>query len=153
MKANLLIVHALILFLLMGDEMDCVKTERARLPDYLFISSDGALYDTRRENWNINPPLRAVYRRHYGAIENTKQLRACIREGAACFPGGYETAFFTSDGAHICHKCARENYSNIAWSIRAGISDGWQVVGLEALYGEGDIYCDNCGVLIDGEVY
>lgn len=50
------------------------------LPEYLFASEDGALYDTRRADWPSHP-LRADYKRTHRNIDDILQLRATLRAG------------------------------------------------------------------------
>lgn len=47
----------------------------SQLPDH-FFTRDGALYDTRRQEWSSAPPLRPVYDRHFSTIETTAQFKA-----------------------------------------------------------------------------
>ena len=73
------------------------------------------------------------------------RLRAAIRQAYA-WPGGYDLIFITDDGGTLCAKCARENYYQIAYSRRFGISDGWKI---EAIDNGSSIdescQCDHCG--------
>lgn len=85
---------------------------------------------------------------HYSVIDNTRKLKALIREGRYAFPGGYAVIPYTSDGGILCLDCIKENISNCLWSIRNSVSDGWRVVGLDTYHGEednGQVVCDNCG--------
>ena len=68
------------------------------LPEHLFIASSGALYDTRKTNWSANP-IREGYRCTKREINTGADLRATLRAGPWAFPGGYEIALYTSDGA------------------------------------------------------
>lgn len=102
----------------------------SRLPDHLFVASDGALYDTRRQDWYNRAPLRQVYRRHFGEIDTTAQFKASIRAGGYTFPGGYTLAFITTDGGALCFSCARKEARLILDSIRRDIRDGWRVDGM-----------------------
>jgi hypothetical protein len=113
--------------------------------NHLMISeSDGALYDTRAENWS-EKPLRANYARHHRNIQTVADMKATLRAGAYAWPGGYELFFITSDGAAICFNCARENFALIADSIRNDICDGWKVIGCDiAEYYDESLYCDHC---------
>lgn len=117
-----------------------------KLPDHLFVSMEGDLYDTRCPNWSSRPPLRRDYQKHSSRIKNTLQLRAALREGPFAFPGGYVLSFITSDGALLCFDCVRDNYRSVSDSVRNGHSDGWRVVSLAINYdGEDDEFCDHCG--------
>lgn len=57
-----------------------------------------------------------------------KQLKEDVRHPYA-WPGGYEVAFVTSDGAILCHDCVRQNFREVLESTKKHISDGWHVVG------------------------
>lgn len=114
-------------------------------PYYFVSESDGALYDTRVENWSHNPPLRKNYARHHSEIESVADMKATLRAGKFTFPGCYELFFITSDGGALCFDCAKENYHQIADSIRGHHSDGWRVVACDIadLY-ESGLTCDHC---------
>ena len=95
---------------------------------HLFLAHDGALYDTRDSAWSHKAPLRA---------------------GPYAWPGGYPLAFLTHDGACLCFKCGREEFKQIADSIREKHSDGWRVVACDIMYGEeSDDSCDHCAAVI-----
>ena len=114
--------------------------------NHLMISeSDGALYDTRGDNWSATP-LRANYSRHHREINSVADMKATLRAGSYTFPGGYELFFITSDGAALCFDCARENFAMIADSIRNDICDGWKVIAcdVEEYHDEWPLYCDHC---------
>jgi len=115
------------------------------MKDYLFIASDGGLYDTRDSKWSVKP-LRADYAQHKGKIESVADMKATLRAGAYAWPGGYELFFITSDGGAICFDCARKEFRLICDSIRNGHNDGWRVVACEiADYCEDGLACDHCG--------
>jgi hypothetical protein len=100
----------------------------AQLPDHLMVSStDGGLYDTRKLNWH-KAPIRPQYRSVFRDIKTTQQLKATMRQKYA-WPGGYEIAYFTSDGALLCHDCVRRHLRSVLWSIHNQCSDGWRVIG------------------------
>jgi len=111
---------------------------------YMVGECDGALYDTRVQNWS-EKPLRANFAWHHRTIGSVADLKATLRAGKYTFPGGYELFFATSDGAAICFDCARENFAFAADSIRTGTSDGWQIVACDiADYHESGLYCEHC---------
>lgn len=121
----------------------------SRLPDHLFVASDGALYDTRRQEWHKRPPLRPVYRRHFGEIDTTAQFKASLRAGGYTFPGGYTLALVTTDGGALCFDCARKEARQILDSIRTDCRDGWRVDGImNADECDYPISCDHCGAFI-----
>lgn len=91
---------------------------------------------------------RYQFKAHYREIDNTRKVKALIREGKHSWPGGYAVVPFTSEGACLCVDCIKENLSSVLWSIKNDVSDGWRVVGLDTYYGvedNGHTVCDNCG--------
>lgn len=122
-----------------------------QLPEHLFATDDGALYDTRRQDWHKLPPLRPVYSRHFVEIDTTAQFKASLRAGGHTFPGGYTLAFITADGGAICFECAEKEARLILDSIRGRYHDGWQVNGLiNADEHDGATRCDHCNGIISG---
>lgn len=119
-----------------------------RLPAHLF-ATDGALYDTRRQEWHKSPPLRPVYKRHFSTIKTTAQFRASLRAGGYTFPGGYPLAFTTADGCRLCFYCAEKGVRLILDSIRRDIRDGWHVDGItNVVESDYPTSCDHCGTFI-----
>ena len=119
----------------------------ASLPDHLFVSSsDGGLYDTRKDNWSKDENVvRSKYQWHHREIHTTHEMKACLRAGGFAWPGGYALAFVTDDGAALCYECARKEFHNIVWSIRNKCSDGWRVIGLmNTADCDEPIHCDHC---------
>jgi hypothetical protein len=115
------------------------------MKEHFFISScDGALHDTRDSDWS-EKPLRSNYAGHKRNIESVADMKATLRAGAYCWPGGYELFFSTNDGGAICFDCARKEFNLICDSIRHGHNDGWRVVACEiAEYYEDGLACDHC---------
>ncbi len=119
-----------------------------QLPGHLF-ATDGALYDTRRQDWTSAQPLRPVYKRHFAEISTTAEFKASLRAGGYTFPGGYTLAFITSDGCVLCFDCAEKEARLVLDSIRRDIRDGWQVAGLiNADDCDGGITCDHCSAIL-----
>ncbi len=79
-------------------------------------------------------------------IHTVSDFRRAVRFGPYTFPGLYDIAFITSDGAALCHGCVTDNRRNIADSIATNCNDGWQVIGAEStnMWDEGSP-CDHCG--------
>ena len=120
-----------------------------QLPDHLFASDDGALYDTRRQDWH-KAPLRPVYRRHFSTIETTAEFKASLRAGGYTFPGGYTLAFTTVDGCILCFDCARKEAPLILDSIRHDHRDGWHVDGITTVDDHDfPLSCDHCSTFLD----
>lgn len=71
----------------------------ATLPEYLFTCSvDGALYDTRRPNWNKRRALRPVFSRHFLKIRTAHELKATLRAGDVTWPGCYPLYLLAEGG-------------------------------------------------------
>lgn len=120
-----------------------------QLPNH-FFTTDGALYDTRRQDWHNREPLRRDYARHFLRIKTTAQFKASLRAGGHTFPGGYSLAFITTDGTSICFECARKEARLILDSIRHQYHDGWQIDGLYTVDADGGTWCDHCSAAISG---
>lgn len=65
------------------------------------------------------------------------------------WPGGYPTFFITSDGAPLCHDCARKQGRSITSSIRDNSRDGWKVEAQDVNWEDSDLTCDHCGKHIE----
>lgn len=60
----------------------------------LFTANDGSLYRVMPDGEQFL--IREPYKRHFGVITNTLQLRATLRAGEFTFPGGYRLVLHTS---------------------------------------------------------
>lgn len=97
-----------------------------------------------RELW-LN---RFEYKGHYREINNTRRLKALIREGQYCFPGGYAIVPYTYSGEPVCLDCVKENYSNVIYSYILDIKDEWYIAFTDIYYGvedNGETICSHCG--------
>lgn len=65
-------------------------------------------------------------------INNTEHFRKALGNGAYAWPGGYDVAFITSDGAVLCHECAKNNEREISEAIEYRTSNGWRVFAVES---------------------
>ncbi|MCR9293132.1 MAG: hypothetical protein NXI32_10465 [bacterium] len=95
-------------------------------------------------------PSRFVIRRefsgHMRAIRTGRQLRAAVRAGPYCWPGGHQALYLTSDGGCLCHHCVVEHIDEVLASIRHDIHDGWQVSGVHTAAEFPDVQsCACCG--------
>ena len=122
------------------------------IPKHFFVSSiDGSLHDTRIEQWYKKAPLREVYKRTFGRIHNTTELKATLRAGMYAWPGGYPMFFITSDGARLSFSTVRDNLREVITAIkdtRYTCMEGWKVVACDINY-EGPLYDDQTGELIE----
>ena len=125
-----------------------------KLPEYLFVSHGGDLFDTRTPGWFSLPPLRASYAGGRRQIENTRHLKACLRDIGETF--GYTAYYLTDDGGALCEKCVRDNFRLVCESINTTARDGWGVVGATLTDADsylpedqgGGVMCDNCNEYI-----
>lgn len=61
------------------------------------------------------------------------------------WPGGYDVAALTSDGALLCSDCVRAEYRTVAEDSRARLHSGWDVVAAVCMDTDVPSPCDNCG--------
>jgi len=121
------------------------------LPNHLFASEcDGALYDTRADNWSKAPALRAIYCKHFSRIETVAEFKATLRAGAYAWPGGYPLCFITADGAALSFNTVK---ANARWIIDAIAADdsrsGWRIAACAINWEDGALYCDHSGERIE----
>ena len=117
------------------------------LPNHMFVSDcDGALHDTRVPNWAATP-IRVNYARHRRTIETVTDLKACLRAGDYAWPGGYQLAYVTSDGALLSPDAVRENLALVIDAIQTNDrSGGWRVIGMTGEHESDEAaYCDHTG--------
>ena len=62
------------------------------------------------------------------------------------FPGGYPLFAVTSDGACLCHNCCKTERELIGTTTG---DDGWNVVGIDVNYEDGELFCANCSQKIE----
>jgi hypothetical protein len=113
-------------------------------PDHLFLSSDGALHDTRAAGWS-QKPLRTDFSFTHARIRSTAELRATLRAGQYAWPGGYQLYFVTSDGAALSFEAVRAELQQVLRSISTHANDGWRVVACEVNWEDDDLLCDHTG--------
>ena len=114
------------------------------LPDHLFISDDGALYDTRLPEWSARPPLRAVYGRSVTCIANAADVKSCLRAGPYAWPGGYPLYFVTRDGGALSFDAVQDNLALVLADMRDGSGD-WAVTAVDINYEDVELACDHTG--------
>lgn len=61
----------------------------------------------------------------------TREIKQAIRTKFA-WPGGYQLFGITSDGGTLCCDCMRQEYHQIAYAVRHGLSDGWRVTAIDS---------------------
>lgn len=119
------------------------KGETTPLRPHLFITSDGALHDTRQVNWHAKL-LRPNYSRHFGVITNAAQYKATLRAGPYAWPGGYQLYLLLDDGEALCFTCGNKEARQVIASIQSNARDGWQCVACDVNYEDTEIYCAHC---------
>lgn len=90
-------------------------------------------------------PVRVNFDRCHREIKSGQDLRATLRHGDYTFPGCYPLYFVTSDGAALSFGSVRENLRAVLWSIRHKANDGWQVIGCNVNYEDGELVCEHSG--------
>ena len=76
------------------------------------------------------------------------QVRNAIRHPRTSL-GGYPVYVVLVDGDLLCCECARDCYRLISYATRQRLGDGWQALGAE-IYWEGpDMWCAQCGALLE----
>jgi len=121
------------------------------LPNHFLVSeSDGHLYDTRRPEWHLNPPLRPNYCRHHLETTTLADVKASLRAGEFTWPGGYRLAFITQDGAVLSFGAVRDNFKEVVWDFHNGASTGWRIAWLINVdESEEPIHCDQTSEMLN----
>jgi len=119
----------------------------ATLPEYLFASDDGSLYDTRLPDWSSRP-LRPVFRKQFQDIRCTAHLKATLRAGEWTFPGCYPLYFVTADGEALSFESVRSNLRLVLDAIRSRDNSGWRVTGCQVNYEDTNLRCAHSDKLI-----
>lgn len=117
--------------------------------NHLFVSSDGALYDTRAADWSKAAPLRSMFRFTFNYISTVERFKATLRNGAYAWPGGYPLYLLTDDGAALCFDCGRKEARQIMAAIGEHRRDGWRVVACDVNYEDNELHCDHCSRQIE----
>lgn len=74
--------------------------------------------------------------------------KSLIREPYA-WPGGYPKFLIMTDGACLCHKCAKSEFRLICESALTDSRDGWNPYGEDINWETDSLYCDNCDGCIE----
>lgn len=119
------------------------------LPDYLFSSSDGNLYDTRKPGWDKMPPLRHRYNFAAKTIKAGRDLRALLRHGGYGWPGGYPLILRNlQTGETISVAAVAKSLSAYAEMLRE-IRYYGTVFHLDTYYEGPPLVCDYTGAEIE----
>lgn len=76
------------------------------------------------------------------------RVKQALRDKYA-WPGGYPLYIVTEDGGALSIDAARANWAQIVRSTLTQAGDGWQAVGAEINYEDGELICDHSGVRIE----
>ena len=85
---------------------------------------------------------------------DVKRLKEAVRTGYA-WPGGYELAYVTTDGALLCNDCVRSNWLEVLCGTKRRDGSGWGIIAItmeavdpectREMAGEDYIsYCSHC---------
>jgi hypothetical protein len=119
------------------------------LPEHLFLSQTGELFDTRDQDWS-KKPLRTAYSCHCGDIRTIEQLKATLRSGKTAWPGGYPLYFIAGDGEPLSFESVRENFREIIGAFLQGYRHSeWYVRGCEINWEDADLTCAHSGEPIE----
>ena len=79
-----------------------------------------------------------------------EQVKGFLRHGQYAWPGGYPLYLVTADGAALCFSCVRQEFRNVAESIRSNTPrDGWYVEAQDINYENPGLFCDHCNSRIE----
>ena len=87
----------------------------------------------------------------------TMLTKAGASEGSSAFPayawpGGYDIAYVTSDGACLCATCMNNPANPVHFRDEDDCSDGWLVVDVDcAANWDEPMTCDHCNATLGGE--
>lgn len=118
-----------------------------KLPPHLFASEDGALYDTRVDNWNSKPPLRKIYKGACPEITNTQELKAALRAGCFAWPGGYPIYFLTNEGEALSFEGVRDRLREELCAIQNRERE--RIVACDINWEDSELYCAHSGKRIE----
>ena len=112
------------------------------MPEHLFVSdTDGALYDTRLQNWSKQAPLRAPYSSTFSIIHNMAELKATLRAGGYAWPGGYPLYFLCQDGSALSFSTVRKEFKLVVDAMQdPDLRNDWRVVACDVNWEDGDLY-------------
>lgn len=89
--------------------------------------------------------IRERFAYHHKQIDTVAKLKSTLRAGDTAWPGGYPLFFVTSDGAALSFESVLENFRAVVDSIKHNCADGWQVIGCEVNWEQGDLTCEHSG--------
>lgn len=115
------------------------------LPDHLFASCEGALYDTRDPNWSKAKPVRWNYKISDASANTLTLVKAALRAGPYTDLGGYPLYFTTMDGAALSYDAVREQFAQVCGDHMDGTSTGWRITGVAINYEDATLTCDHTG--------
>lgn len=120
-----------------------------KLPDHLFVSEDGELLRYRSGSIGADV-VRSNYRKTHAEIESVADLKATLRAGKHCWPGGYPLAFWTNDGAALSFDTVRKEFPLIIDAIRReDVYSGWYVVACDVNWENGELTDAHTGEKIE----
>ncbi|AXQ69029.1 DNA ligase [Caulobacter phage CcrBL9] len=115
------------------------------LPDRLFVSTDGALYDTAAEDWSRRAPVRRRYNILTSEVTDMQDVKAALRHGPYAFPGGYPHYFVTRDGVALSFDSVRKMLYQVADDFQHDASTGWRIAAIVPNFEDDDLVCDHSG--------
>lgn len=84
-------------------------------------------------------------------IETLRQVRRAIRQPYA-WPGGYPLYVVMADGEALSCEAARQEWRQIVYSTLHGLRDGWQALGVDVNWEDGELRCAHTGERIEAHM-
>jgi hypothetical protein len=101
------------------------------------------------KNTELSESLQTSASRGSSPYMTTAELKRALRSGKYTWPGAYPLFFITLDGAALSFEAVRENLRSVLWSMKNQVNDGWRVVGCDANWEDGELYCNHSGERIE----
>jgi|TARA_Y100000310_G_scaffold297836_1_gene331197 hypothetical protein len=77
------------------------------------------------------------------------EIKTALRNGPYAWPGGYPLFFITLDGAVLSHEAVRAEWKRVCHSVMTQAGDGWEVIGQDINWEDGELVCDHTGKRIE----
>jgi len=84
-------------------------------------------------------------------IDNTKDLKAALRNGPYAFPGGYPVYFIAADGEPLSYDAVKNNLKLVMHAVAYPHyrEDGWRIVGMDINWEDPELFCAHTGDRIE----
>jgi len=82
-------------------------------------------------------------------IKTVADLDEAIAHGKYTSVGSYPIFFITDDGGVLSYDTVKEEYDQIAESVRDQLNDGWNVTGVDINWEDTELYDDHTSERIE----